>query len=114
MTSKKTDNQTQNQDQSEPTLTIQAENEGGELVMDPNVKVGNYVTLQFNVDPETNSLDVRIVKVPLDLRIIEDFQAQVGEVMAQNNLKLVIYEKNAYLVPIKTSSLIFPGNPGTI
>ena len=77
-------------------------------VDDPNAKPGAFITLQFGLDEETQMLDVRIAQIPMDLRIIEQFQDQLGSKMSEYNIKLIIHKGLAYLVPIQTSSLIMP------
>lgn len=72
-----------------------------------NMKPGVFMTIQVNMN-ETGEIQAGIVQVPIDLRIIEDFQTQMGDQLAEENMKFVILNGRAFLAPIKTSSLILP------
>lgn len=72
------------------------------------IKPGVFVTMQIGMDAEGN-ISAGIVKVPIDLRIVEDFQAQVGDQLAEANIKLVIVKGEAFCAPIQASSIIIPG-----
>lgn len=85
---------------------LQEDEESTIMIDDPHAEPGAFVTLQFGLDEATQLLDVRIAQIPMDLRIIKQFQSQLGDKMAENNMKLVIFNGFAYLAPIKTSSLI--------
>lgn len=70
-----------------------------------NMKPGFFMTIQVNMSPE-GEIQASIVPVPIDLRIIEDFQSQMGPALEEENMKFVILKDRAFLMPIKTSSLI--------
>lgn len=88
--------------------TPQPAAETDNVQLDKNVKPGTFVTLQFGANPETGQLEVGVVQIPVDLRVIEKLQEMLGPDLADENMKFVIFENKAYLAPIKTSALITP------
>jgi len=76
-------------------------------LIDPDAKPGVFVTLQVQLNPETDQINAGIVKFPLDLRIVEEMQEKLGEEMRKVNMKFHINAQGeAFLMPIKTSTLI--------
>lgn len=67
--------------------------------------IGLYQMLQFNQAPD-GRVSISVVQVPVPVAMIEQFQEQFGEEMAEENLKLVVYKGKIFLAPAKTSSLI--------
>lgn len=72
-----------------------------------DIKPGAFMTLQVHMTDD-GEIQAGIIQVPIDLRIIEDFQAQMGKQLAEANMKLVIVKGQAFLAPIQESSLILP------
>lgn len=77
------------------------------------VKPGLFMTLQVHMT-EDGEIQAGVIQVPIDLRIIEDFQAQMGKQLAEANMKLVIVKGQAFLAPIQESSLILPQKSGIL
>ncbi len=68
--------------------------------------IGTFCTLQVGQDPVTGEIQMGIVQIPVPLDMIHAFQEQLGEAMAQENMKLVVYKGRVFLAPVKTTSLI--------
>ena len=68
--------------------------------------IGTFCTLQVGQDPTTGEIQMGIVQIPVPLDMIYAFQEQLGEAMAQENMKLVVYKGRVFLAPVKTTSLI--------
>lgn len=63
-----------------------------------------YQRMDFHRTPE--GVDIGISQIPVPKTLLENFQAQFGEEMAKENLKIVIYKGKAFLSPVQTTSLI--------
>lgn len=75
----------------------------------PASEVSNFVLyqqLQFQRDPTDGSVQIGVIQVPVPRGLIEEFQSQFGEAMADENMKMVIVKGKAFLAPNKTTSLI--------
>lgn len=68
--------------------------------------IGTFCTLQVGQDPTTGEIQMGIVQIPVPLDMIYAFQEQLGEAMAQENMKLVVYKGRVFLAPVRTTSLI--------
>lgn len=68
--------------------------------------IGTFCTLQLGQDPVTGEIQMGIVQIPVPLDMVYAFQEQLGEAMAQENMKLVVYKGRVFLAPVKTTSLI--------
>ena len=80
-----------------------------EIQLDPNAEMGTFVTMQISVNEE-GAVSAGIVEVPIDLRLIRRFQEQYAEQMdKEGNIKFIIHQKRAFICPVRTSSLILPG-----
>lgn len=77
-----------------------------------DIKPGAFMTLQVHMTDD-GEIQAGIIQVPIDLRIIEDFQAQMGKQLAEANMKLVIVKGQAFLAPIQETSIFIP-KPGLI
>lgn len=64
----------------------------------------NYQMLQFYQTED--GVEIGIAQVPVPKGLIEQFQANFGEEMAKENLRLVVHKGKAFLAPVKTTSLI--------
>lgn len=68
-------------------------------------EVGEFVTLQL-AQGHNGEIEMGIVNYPIPLDMVRRFQAQLGEQMAEENMKLVIHKGRVYLAPIQTSRII--------
>lgn len=68
--------------------------------------MGVFHTLQVGQNPMTGEIEMGIVQLPLPLDMVRAFQEQLGEEMAKENMKLVIYKGRIYLAPVRTSTLV--------
>lgn len=68
--------------------------------------VGEFVTLQLAQNPANGQIEMGIVKFPIPLDMARRFQSQLGEAMAEENMKIVIHKGRVYLAPIQTSRII--------
>ena len=71
-------------------------------------EVGQFVTLQLAQNPTNGQIEMGIVNYPVPLDMVRRFQDQLGDEMAKENMKLVIYKGRVFLAPIQTSRLIIP------
>ncbi len=98
----------------EQVETITASNDNVEAepitIIDPEKMaiqgMGVFHTLQVGQNPQTGEIEMGIVQLPLPLDMVRAFQEQLGEEMAKENMKLVIYRGRIYLAPLRTSSLL--------
>lgn len=65
-----------------------------------------FCTIQVGQDPRTGELHMGIVQIPVPIDMINEFQSQMGEEMAKENMKFVVYKGKAFLAPVQTTSLI--------
>ena len=97
------DNVTNDVEQTEEEIVLTPEQQAFMAGMKP----GYFMTISVEM-ADDGTIQAGIVPVPIDLRIIEDFQAQMGSQLAEENMKLVVVKGRAYLAPVQESSLIIP------
>lgn len=99
-------------EQTETVIEVANDNEAPEpmTIIDPEKMaiqgMGVFHTLQVGQNPMTGEIEMGIVQLPLPLDMIRAFQEQMGEEMAKENMKFVIYKGRIYLAPIRTSTLL--------
>jgi len=68
--------------------------------------LANFCSLQVSQNPMTGEMQMGIVQIPVPIDMINAFQEQMGEEMAKENMKFVIYKGKAFLAPVKTTALL--------
>lgn len=67
---------------------------------------GRFCTLQVGQDPVTGEIQMGIIQIPVPIDMINAFQDRMGEEMAKENMKFVVYKGAVFLAPVRTTTLL--------